>query len=211
MDYREFTKSTVITMEPYVFEMLQKTLVGEYLSFSILSQENITKEILAEKICDYFEKLELKSGKSFDKHLDAYLENLESIVGRWVAKVSQTKKNEDTPTIVPRARKYFDKALLIKNTKVSSLIQLVDYSRIMLCLYAAVISNQHKEIGNFDYAVSSLEPDTILAGMKTEQDSILKFKKNKFDIKELYCSDTCTFVITIILLYKILNDKIQGE
>ena len=37
---------------------------------------------LSEKICDYFEKLELKTGKSFDKYVESYLKDLDSIIER---------------------------------------------------------------------------------------------------------------------------------
>ena len=69
MDYSTFVKSTVCSLGDDIYKMLQKTLVGEYLSFSIISNSEITQEILAEKICDYFEKLELKTGKSFEKYM----------------------------------------------------------------------------------------------------------------------------------------------
>ena len=62
------------------FEAIKKALVGEYLSFSIISDEDISKAVLAEKLCDYFEKLELKTGKDFDKQLDAYIKDLDSIL-----------------------------------------------------------------------------------------------------------------------------------
>lgn len=211
MEYRDLVKATVLDMDQDIFVMLQKALVGEYLSFSIIDAEEITKEILAEKLCDYFEKLELKTGKAFEKHLDAYIGNIESIVGGKVAKAPQPKKKDATPVVVPRARKYYEKAMNVKNTRSITVRQLKDYTRIMMCLYAAIIKNNNKEIENLDYSVSCIDPDVIITSMKNEQDMLLKLKKPKFDIKELYCSDTCTFIIAIIAIYAIVGEKVQGE
>ena len=211
MEYRDLVKTTVLDMDQDIFLMLQKALVGEYLSFSIIDAEEITKEILAEKLCDYFEKLELKTGKAFEKHLDAYIGNIESIVGGKVAKAPQPKKKDATPVVVPRARKYYEKAMNVKNTRSITVRQLKDYTRIMMCLYAAIIKNNNKEIDNLDYSASCIDPDAIITSMKNEQDMLLKLKKPKFDIKELYCSDTCTFIIAIIALYAIVGEKVQGE
>ena len=211
MEYRDLVKTTVLDMDQDIFVMLQKALVGQYLSFSIIDAEEITKEILAEKLCDYFEKLELKTGKAFEKHLDAYIGNIESIVGGRVAKAPQPKKKDATPVVVPRARKYYEKAMNVKNTRSITVRQLKDYTRIMMCLYAAIIKNNNKEIDNLDYSASCIDPDAIITSMKNEQDMLLKLKKPKFDIKELYCSDTCTFIIAIIALYAIVGEKVQGE
>ena len=211
MEYRDLVKTTVLDMDQDIFLMLQKALVGEYLSFSIIDAEEITKEILAEKLCDYFEKLELKTGKAFEKHLDAYIGNIEIIVGGKVAKAPQPKKKDATPVVVPRARKYYEKAMNVKNTRSITVRQLKDYTRIMMCLYAAIIKNNNKEIENLDYSASCIDPDAIITSMKNEQDMLLKLKKPKFDIKELYCSDTCTFIIAIIALYAIVGEKVQGE
>ena len=82
-----------------------------------------------------------------------------------------------------------------------------------MCLYTEIIKNQHKEIMDFDFSLDCLKPDVIIESMKEEKDSsALKVGKKKlFDIKELYCTDTSTFIMTIILLYRIINNKVQGE
>lgn len=102
MEYSEFVKSTVNTLQPDVFEQIKTVLIPEYLSFSIIPENGITLAILSEKICDYFEKLELKTGKSFDKYVDSYLKDLDSIVERRIEKTPQPKKNDPTPVVVPR-------------------------------------------------------------------------------------------------------------
>lgn len=213
MDYKEFAKSTVNTLRSDMYEQIKTVLIPEYLSFSVISEDEITLGMLSEKLCDYFEKLELKTGKSFDKYVELYLKDIDSIVERRIEKTPQPKKNDSTPVVVPRARKYYEKAVSLKKTRVLSTGHLIDYTRIMLCLYTAIIKNEFKEIGNFDFSSDCLNPIDIIDAMKNEQESVaVKIgKKQRFDIKNLYCSDTCTFILTIVLAYKILNDRVQEE
>ena len=213
MDYIEFTKSTVNGFQPDIFEQIKNALIPEYISFSVISEESITVEILAEKICDYFEKLELKTGKGFDKYVESYLKDLDSIVESRIAKNPRPKKNDPEPVDFPRARKYYEKAISIKKGKNRSIMQLVDYTRIMLCLYSAIIKNDFNEIQNFDFSYGCLNPTDIIDAMKNElvQGPIKFGNRHKFENKELYSSDTCTFFLTIILLYDILNDSAQGD
>ena len=213
MDYKEFVESTVNNMQLDVFEQLKTVLIPEYLSFSIIPEDGITPAILSEKLCDYFEKLELKAGKSFDKYVESYLKDLDSIIERRIKKTPQPKKNDPSPVIVPRARKYYEKAVSLKKARTLATGVLVDYTRIMLCLYSAIIKSGFKEISNFDFSSDCINPLNIITAMKNEQVLVaIKIgKKQKFDIKDLYCSDTCTFMLTIILAFKILNDRVQEE
>ena len=213
MDYIEFVKLTVNSLQPDTFEQIRTVLIPEYLSFSVISDDGITAEILSEKLCDYFEKLELKTGKNFDKHVEAYFKDLDEIVEHRIEKTPKPKKNDPTPVIISRARKYYEKAVSLKKMRSLSTGPLVDYTRIMLCLYTAIIKNNFKEIGNFDYSSDCLNPVCIISAMKNEQVPVaIKIgRKQKFDIKDLYSSDTCSFILTIILAYKILNDRVEGE
>lgn len=58
MNYKDFTIATITEMDQPVFELLKTALIGEYLSFSVIPETDITQSILAEKICSYFETLE---------------------------------------------------------------------------------------------------------------------------------------------------------
>ena len=88
MDYKQFVKSTINRFETPTYYAVKKALVGEYITFSILNEEDITQEILSEKVCDYFEKLGMKTGLSLDEYIDKqfnnqiahYLKTLNSIV-----------------------------------------------------------------------------------------------------------------------------------
>lgn len=213
MDYSEFVKTTVYSFQSDVFDQIKAVLIPEYLSFSIIPEDGITPAILSEKLCDYFEKLELKTGKSFDKYVASYLKDLDSIIERRIQKTPQQKKNDPIPVVVPRSRMYYEKAVSLKKARTLATGVLVDYTRIMLCLYTAIIKSGFKEISNFDFSSDCINPLDIIAAMKNEQEPVaIKIgKKQKFDIKDLYCSDTCTFMLTIILAYKILNDRVQEE
>lgn len=68
LEYIDFVVETLGSLDDNTFEMLKKALVGEYLSFSVIKEDKVSKEVLSEKICDYFEKVTIKTGKSFDKH-----------------------------------------------------------------------------------------------------------------------------------------------
>lgn len=208
MNYSDLVKSTILELDDEIYEELIKTLVGEYLHFSILRESDVTKEILSEKMCDYFEKLELKTKKSFEKHLETYIYNLSLLVENKIEKPGRQKK--DSPPIPKsRALKYYEKAIEIRNMRNITTSQLVDYTRIIMCIYISIIENHFKEINDFNYSLSCLDIDKITNAMKKKQKAFLK--KPLFEIKDLYCSDTFTFILVIIILHFILNNKVEGE
>ena len=213
MTYKDFIEDTICNLSEPVFEELKQLLLGEYISFSIIDHENVTKDILAEKVCDYFCTLEIKTGKVFDKHIESYMSDLDFIVGSHITKTPQAKKGDKTPVVAPRSRKYYEKAITIKGVKNPSLTQLVDYSRIMMCLYTAAVKNKDNPIDNFNYAAECLAPASIVDAMKSEEISIVhtRLKKKRFDTKELYGDDVCTLILTILILCFIINGKVEGE
>lgn len=213
MDYHEFISSTMCNFNQDVFNAAKEALISEYLFFSIIPDEDVTVSILSEKACDYFDKLALKTGNDFDKQIDAYIKAVDLIVSRRIAQTPKRKKKDASPAVVPRARKYYEKADSIRKTRNWKVRNLLDYSRIMFCLYAAIIENDYNEIQNLNFSVDSIKPAQIVNSMKNELDPtpIKVMKKMLFDIKDLYCSDTCTFIITIIVLFAIINEKVQGE
>ncbi len=213
MDCQELVKSTIMKLDENSFDALSKAIVGEFLSFSIIQENEISKSVLAEKVCDYFERLELKTGKNFEKHIESYMINLDAIVGRRVANAAQPAKKGSTQIETPRARKYYDKAVLIKKQKPLFPRQLMDFSRYMFCLYAEIIKNEYKEIDNLNYSITCLNPEGIINSMKNEPgtDFPVFNKIMKFDIKNPNSSDTGTFIIALIVLYKLLADKVEGE
>ena len=213
MTYKDFVEATICNLSQPVFEELKRLLLGEFISFSIIDHKDVTIDILAEKVCDYFGTLEIKTGKAFDKHVESYLNNWDSIVGSRIAKIPQTKKGDTTPVVVPRSRKYYEKAISIKGGKSLSMTQVVDYSRIMMCLYTAAINHEGKPIDNFDYAADCLVPASIVDAMKNEEvpGVLPRSKKKRFDTKELYSDDVFTLILSILILCSIINGKVEGE
>ena len=213
MTFKDLVEATICNLSQPVFEELKQLLLGEFISFCIIDHKDVTIDILAEKVCDYFGTLEIKTGKAFDKHIESYLSDLDSIVGSHIAKTPQAKKGDTTSVVVPRARKYYEKAVTTKGDKKPSITQLIDYSRIMMCLYTSVMKNEGKPIDNFDYAVDSLVPTSIVDAMKSEEVSVVfpSSKKKRFDAKELYNGDVCTLILSILFLCSIINGKVEGE
>ena len=207
MEYIDFVVETIGSLENDKFEMLKKALIGEYLSFSIIQEDKVSKEELFEKVCDYFEKMILKSGKNFDKLIESYTKGIDYVVSNKIAKPTQSKKNKSVQEDIPRARKYYEKALTIKNSRNLSTRNLIDYSRLIFCLYMEIIKNHYSVIDNFDFSANVLKPDVIINGMKMKEDFRI-VKKKYFNIKELYSIDTCTFIIAIIILHTIINERI---
>ena len=208
MEYIDFVVETIGSLEIDKFEMLKKALIGEYLSFSIIREDKVSKEELSEKVCDYFEKMILKSGKNFDKLIESYTKGIDYVVSNKIAKPTQSKKNKSVQEDIPRARKYYEKALTIKNSRNLSTRNIIDYSRLIFCLYMEIIKNNYSVIDNFDFSANVLKPNDVIKGMKKKKEDFLIVKKKYFNIKELYSIDTCTFVIAVILLYTIINERI---
>ena len=160
--------------------------------------------------CDVYLMHFYKTGKKFEDLLKNYMAELDSLVEPHVAKIPQSKKNEPAP-ITPRSRKYYEKALEIKKT-LKGLSELTDYSRIMLCLYAAILNSSEERIKNMDFALTCLIPNVIIAGLKNERESVLFGKKNpkpRFDTSDPYATDCSFFVIVIIMLYAIIGNSLE--
>ena len=207
MEYIDFVVETIGSLEIDKFEMLKKALIGEYLTFSIIREDKVSKEELSEKVCDYFEKMILKSGKNFDKLIESYTKGIDYVVSNKIAKPTQSKKNKSVQEDIPRAGKYYEKALKIKNSRNLSTRNLIDYSRLIFCLYMEILKNHFTVISNFNFVSSELRLDVIINGMKMKEDFRI-VKKKYFNIKELYSIDTCTFIIAIIILHTIINERI---
>ena len=205
-----FIQETILSMNPIAFCRLKEALVGKYISFHTIVPENVTQEILAEKLHDYFEKIYYKTGKKFDDQLKAYMSALDSVVEPGVAKNQQAKKNEPAPPGY-RSRKYYERAAEIRKS-MKSMPELIDYTRLMMCLYTAIINNGGEKIQNLDFAVSSLDPDAVETALRAEKESVLFGKKNsklRFDTSDPYSMDSCFFVMVIILLYTIIGDSLE--
>lgn len=209
MTFQELVQHTIRELDQDEFIALKEDLSGEYLMFFMVDEKHITQDVLAEKVCDYFEKVLLTTlTRDFNRIIDNFLKDIASIVENKIADAPKHKK-ESMPTVVPRARKYYEKAVLTRNIPNISVRNLIDYTRIMMCLYMAIINNNYHTIDNFEFSSSCLDIKTIINSMKSEK--ALAGKRNKFNTKDPLSKDTCTFIITIIMLHTIIDERVEEE
>ena len=216
MDYREIIKECVIELESKSFLYLKDTLVVDYLDFRFIQDSSITREILAEKITDYIEKVELKNNKKFEKLLEFYCNHLENYVAKRVPEKTTGRNKETASVIVPRSRRYFEKAKQLRTLKFTNVRQIIDYNRILMCLLVEIIKNDNKEVANFDFSTSCLDETLIIPCIEKilEEDLFSIFNKKSQGIimdKGFYSFEVCSLILSIIFLNKIKDARIIGE
>ncbi len=207
MNQIDFVRTTLTSLSREQFYQLKDILADEFIPLSIIKKEELTVSALAEKLCDYFEKVELKTNRSFDKTLEKYANDIDSIVKNRIAQQPKQRKNKQTqPT--PRARKYYEEACYIKENNAKPIQGLFDYSRIMFCLYMSIIKNERKEIKDFEYTLKSLSLKEVIKAMREETNLL---KKPKFETDDPYKSDRSTFIITAVMFQYMKSKEMEGE
>lgn len=210
MDRCDFLKHTVMTLEPADFEGLKDTLLAHtHIAFSIVSPDMVTQAVLAEKLCDYFKTIELLNKTNFSMLLEEYCKNLCSLVeSRKGGGLSKPGKKE----VPSRAWIYYNKAVQLSEHR-TDISAMIDFTRIVLCLYTAIIAAEYKEISDFNFAADSLNVEQILCSFKSEttENLLKRTKHSRFEFENPYSKDSASLVIAIILLHKILNDSLEGE
>lgn len=178
MQRKEFLEKTVIQLDDDLFGEFKKLIVGEYISFSFIKKESITKETLAEKLFDYFDK---KKGKeTFDSLLKKYISDLDSMVKDKIVNTPKANKENPTPTI-PRSWKYY--VAITERKDIISIKNMTDYSRIMMCLLMAIINNNNKEIDDFEYSTQCLDIKKLINTITTENKVKKKQKRLVFFLR----------------------------
>lgn len=208
MDCANLVQTTITNLDMSLFNECRDVLVDEYLPLSLAHKEDLTVPMMAEKLCDYFEKIELKTGKQFEKIVEKYTADLDSVVGERIAKEPKPRKNKPTPS-TPRARKYYEKACFLRKNNKETHHGLLDYTRIMLCLYTAIIQNNGKEIDDFTLSMNGLNLNKMIEALGKE--TVLLGKKLKFETKDPYTSDRSTFVLLVIMFYYMKSKEIVGD
>lgn len=212
MEISKLIKETIGVMSDSIFEALKGKLIGEYITFSILDGNMITKGVFSEKMCEYFEKIELKNSDGFDKLIAEYLSSWDDIVEDRIVKETQSQ-NEGSPAVPSRAGKYYSHAENLKESRSITVKQLTDYARIMMCLYMSIIEKKFEKVEDFEFSSKCMDIDKIVGAMRKEKASSVLFFGGgaKFDTSDLYSMDTGVFVLSIILYYHIRNNEIEGE
>ena len=212
MLFSEFVENTVCHMDTAFFESVKtKILDTGCISFSVMNPGNISADVFAEKLCDYLEAVEIKNNRPFDKQIESYMNDLDAIVSPRIVKTTPSQKGNNTPPVTPRAYRYYEKAISSKGNKNLTVRQLLDYTRLMMCLYTSSIRNNDKAVENFVFSANCLDLDLILEHLKKEEIFFVipPNKRKRFELKEKYSSDTCTFVLITVALCAIISERPQ--
>ena len=208
MSRSNFVQTTVMNLDNANFKELRDILVENYLPLAIAGKEDLTPIVLSEKLCDYFEMVEMKTDKSFEKIIEKYTLDLDSVISKRIAKEPERKKNKPTPP-TSRAREYCIKSCYLRKHNKESKHGLLDFTRIALCLYSAILNSSNKIIDDFDYSLSELNLLRLIESLKEE--TVLLGKLPKFVTKDPYESDRSTFVLLVIMFYYMKSKEIRGE
>lgn len=211
MKRKSFVKNTISPLNEKRLKHLRNILDNkQYIPFDFVDPERIDCSVLEEKISDYFEKVELLAGgKMFNYLIEQYMNALDSVVEDYIDGSSRAKKNGAQTE--SRAKKYYNKAHAMKKEALESFEALLDYSRIMLCLYMSIINNRFKSISDFDYASESLDGEKIMEALRNEKGSTLLGERKTFDTHGKFSRDRCTFIIIIIMYQYIKNNEVGDE
>ena len=208
---KDFTEKAIPSLTDERFERLKNILnTNSYIPFDFVKHDDIDRHILEEKVSDYFEKVELLAGgKRFDNIIEQYASDLDSVVSDHIDGSSHASKG--SAPVYSRAKKYYNRASALKKAGLKSFDSLLDYSRIMLCLYMAIINKKHKYISNFDYSSECLKGKEIMNALRNEKDSNIFGERKKFDTHSPYSMDRCTFILVIIMYQYIKSNEVEVE
>lgn len=200
----EFIRETIGSFDEKIFSEFKDAIVGDYIVFNQIKKQDVTKDILIEKIADYFQLkafgIKLLQSMIFEAMLSKYMDCLDDIVSPYIPKEVKPKKGETA--VVTRSRQYYDAVIRFKRSKKHDLDQLIEYTRIMICLYMSVINNGYKQIDNFQFAFGALDIRKILDDLKTNKQSHKKFYDTS-DVPEYQ------LIIFLIMFYYLKNIEVE--
>ena len=208
MTAKELLDLSLGELDDSAIVFLKDKLVGDYLDFSYVDPESFDRAVFEEKLCDYLEKVELKTGDSINVILQKYMSGMKNLAGKRVAREVRVKKGEPHKP-VPRARESYEKARDIRYSKDPSFEQRIEFVKIILCLYMSEINEKNYMIFDFDDSVESINIDRILLSMKSEVVEGRVGRKKMFDLTSKYGIDMCTLILTIIFYVYIINHKTE--
>ena len=205
MKIQEFVDISVSSLDENWFKKLKKNLINDrYIPVAFINNDNINRAILKEKISDYFEKIELNFRNSFSETVDNYAVTLDSVVLDHIDKYSPLSRNS-----ISRSKRYYDEARKMKKEGLNTFGRILDYTRIMLCLYMAIINNNHNSISDFDLSSECLEGKRIMESLRKEEIVNIVGRKKRFDTKGAYSSDRSAFIILIIMYHYIKSMEVE--
>lgn len=163
------------------------------------SMKEPSREGIAEKLYDHFEKVELKNKADFNKLIKWYFKKINEILEYRI-------ENAEPKT---HAQKYYERAVSLSKSKQVSFQDIVDYTRIMMTLYMEAIKNQTESICDFDLSKDWLDLDLILTNIREETIPLegLNRRIHCFDTTDLYGYDSNILLILTLLLYKLNGEE----
>lgn len=201
-----FIRDAVLTLSPENFVKLRDSLLTDCLKFWFIPKDDVTPEVLAEKLYDHFYKTFAVTGVPFEKQVFQYIKSVSDLVDMHIEQAKQAEDGNEEDA--PRARRFYEKAQEIKESRSASTNDILEFSRLMFCLYEATLRDRLNKIQDFDYSVEVIDPDRILDAMKKETvDGMLGMKRNVFSLEGTCTQDISTMIIASIALYKIAEDR----
>lgn len=202
-----FISDTVMTLSPANFERLRNALTEDCIKFWYVPKENVTPEILAEKLYDHFLKTYAVTGVPFEKQVFQYIKSVSDLVD---SHVEEVKEAVDGTEVASRARQFYENAQEIKASRSASTKDILEFSRLMFCLYAATLHDRLNKIQDFEYSATVINPEEIVDSMKKETtEAILGIKHKVFSLEGTYSQDISTMIIAMVSLYKIVEDCVE--
>ena len=205
MDRLDFVKTVIDGLSDDLFDEFRSKILGKYIPVYSASKEAFTRELLVEKVCDYFKKAEINTGKYFGKVFDQYISNLDYLVD------DRIKTQRNNPT---RAQRYYQKTERLKKERKENENWWMDFSRIIICLYAAVKSSKEGKIEDFDFSLDSINIERVMRDVRKDKVGAFKWAWLRTDLKERnahYALDRSTFLILIMVLYYLKSNAVEGE
>ena len=123
-----------------------------------------------------------------------------------------TKANNNDSELTPRARRYYEKAKSNGKKQFQSTSQVIDYVRVMLCLYTASLQSPSNPIENFNLSIDTLSIENLIFNMKQEQAKRLNYQVKEYFLKNgIYSAAVFYLIMTIIIYCHLMSNMIQGE
>ena len=189
----ELLKQTVVKMDKQSFSQLVDCLVDkEILVLHVLNKEDLSPPVLAELIYEALRKIGEARWQSFEWVLRKYTDTLDSLVKSRITIVPKNGSNE-----IPPARKYYDAAQAIVKEADSSVDAILEYTKIMICLYTSIIDNEYRMISDVSSSIADASIDKILNALKNGPD------RKKVGNIDRYNSSRSTVMLMIVLFFYI--------
>ena len=201
MERLDFVRIVSESLNEKLFVEMKDELLEKYVPLYATDRGIYTQAFFTEKICDYFKKVELNTSKNFNKLFEQYVSDIYSLVDNRI----RIQKNNPT-----RAQRYHKKAAELRKNRKTQENWWADFSRIIMCLYVATIKTKDEKIDDFEYSLKALDVREVVQAVQKEKEGPL-LKWAKFDIKEPYELDRCTFVILIMVLYYLKGNAVEGD